>query len=216
METSCTLALGLSAPWRVINVDLQPAVDRIVFKVENNANRQACPACGAADQPNHNRLPRRWQHLNFFQLKAIIETQVPRVGCRTCEKTTQAVPRARPGSGFSQAHEAFVAALCWQMLVVVKPLGVSDDRMWRILDAHVEVARAREDYAEVRRINADERSARRGQHFLTIFCDLDTWRLLFATLGWDAATFKAFAEGCAKLKHLPKNPREHAAQRTAE
>jgi len=49
----------------------------------------------------------------------------------------------------------------------------------------------------VRRISADERSARRGQRFLTLFCDLDARRLLFATPGRDAATFKAFAEDLA-------------------
>jgi len=118
METLFTQALGLVEPWRVVNVDFQPAVGQIVFKVENTANRLACPACGAADQPIHDRLPRRWQHLNFFQFKAIIEAPVPRVGCRACEKTSQvAVPWARPGSGFTLTLEAFVVALCSQMPV---------------------------------------------------------------------------------------------------
>jgi transposase len=196
METLFTQALGLAEPWRVVNVDFQPAAGQIVFKVENTASRLVCPACGAADQPVHDRLARRWQHLNFFQFKAIIEAPVPRVGCRVCEKTTQvAVPWARPGSGFTQTLEAFVVALCSQMPVaaVAKLLGVSDERVWRVLDFHVEAARAREDYARVRRISADERSARRGQRFLTLFCDLDARRLLFATPGRDAATFKTFA-----------------------
>ncbi len=200
METLFTQALGLVEPWRVVNVDFQPAAGRIVFKVENAASRLACPACGAADQPVHDRLPRRWQHLNFFQFKAIIEAQVPRVGCRSCEKTTQvAVPWARPGSGFTQTLEAFVVALCSQMPVaaVAKLLGVSDDRVWRVLDHHVAAARAREDYAQVRRISADERSARKGQRFLTLFCDLDARRLLFATRGRDASTFEAFAADLA-------------------
>lgn len=200
METLFTQALGLVEPWRVVNVDFQPAAGQIVFKVENTASRLACPACGAADQPVHDRLPRRWQHLNFFQFKAIIEAPVPRVGCQACEKTTQiTVPWARTGSGFSQTLEAFVVALCSQMPIaaVAKLLGVSDDRVWRVLDFHVEAARVREDYASVRRISADERSARRGQRFLTLFCDLEARRLLFATPGRDAATFKAFAQDLA-------------------
>ncbi|HEY4291647.1 helix-turn-helix domain-containing protein, partial [Luteibacter sp.] len=196
MEMLFTQALGLVTPWRVVNVDFQPSAGQIVFKVENTASRLACPACAAADQPVHDRLPRRWQHLNFFQFKAIIQAQVPRVGCRSCEKTTQvAVPWARPGSGFSQTLEAFVVALCSQMPVaaVARLLGVSDERVWRVLDYHVAAARAREDYSHVHRISADERSARKGQRFLTLFCDLDARRLLFATQGRDAATFKAFA-----------------------
>jgi transposase len=200
METLFTQALGLAAPWRVVNVDFQQAAGRIVFKVENTAKRLTCSACGAAAQPIHDRLPRSWQHLHFFQYRAVIEANVPRVGCRECEKTTQVdVPWARAGAGFTETLEAFVIALCTQMPVgaVAQLLGVSDDRVWRVLDFHVDAARAREDYAEVRRISADERSARKGQRFLTLFCDLDARRLLFAVQGRNAATFKAFAEDLA-------------------
>lgn len=200
METLFTQALGLAAPWRVVNVNFQPADGRIVFNVENTASRLACPACGAADQPVHDRLARTWQHLNFFQYKAVIEAKVPRVGCRACEKTTQVeVPWARPGAGFTQTLEAFVIALCSQMTVhaVARLLGVSDDRVWRVLDFHVEAARACEDYSTVRRVSADERSAHKGHRYLTMFCDMDARRLLFATQGKDAATFEAFAEDLA-------------------
>lgn len=200
METLFTQALGLAAPWRVIHVDFQQAEGRIVFTAENTAKRLSCPACGAADQPIHDRLPRRWQHLNFFQYKAIIEATVPRIGCQACGKTTQvAVPWARAGAGFTETMEAFIIALCSQMPVcaVARLLGVSDDRVWRVLDFHVDAARAREDYSAVCRISADERSARKGQRFLTLFCDLDARRLLFATQGRNAATFEAFADDLA-------------------
>lgn len=200
METLFTQALGLAAPWRVVNVDFQQAAGHIVFKVENAAKRLACPACGAADQPIHDRLTRRWQHLHFFQYRAVIEASVPRVGCRMCEKITQvAVPWARAGAGFTETLEAFIIALCTHMPVsaVAKLLGVSDGRVWRVLDFHVTAARACEDYTKVRRISADERSARKGQRFLTLFCDLDARRLLFATEGRTASTFKDFAEDLA-------------------
>ncbi|WP_237711922.1 transposase, partial [Rhodanobacter sp. 115] len=62
-----------------------------------------------------------------------------------------------------------------------------------VLDFHVEAARAREDFSDVRRVSADERSARKGQRFLTLFCDLAARRLLFAVQGRKADTFKAFA-----------------------
>jgi transposase len=200
METLFTQALGLSAPWRVVNVDFRPAEEVITFQVDNTATRLACPACGAADQPTHDRLSRSWRHLNFFQYQAVLQTRVPRVACRSCEKTTQVtVPWAREGSGFTQTLEAFIVALCEQMpvLAVSQLLGVSDDRVWRVLDHYVKQARAKEDYSSVRRISADERSARRGQRYLTMFCDADARRLLFATPGKDAATFAAFAKDLA-------------------
>ncbi|NYE31239.1 transposase [Rhodanobacter sp. K2T2] len=135
--------------------------------------------------------------MNFFQYQAVLHARVPRVACTAGEKTSQVeVPWARAGSGFTQTLEAFIVALCEQMpvLVVSQLLGVSDDRVWRVLDHAVKQARAREDYSTVRRISADERSARRGQRYVTMFCDADERRLLFATPGKNAATFKAFAE----------------------
>ena len=201
METLFTQALGLSAPWRVVNVDFRPAEGIITFQVDNTATRLACPACGAADQPIHDRLPRSWRHLNFFQYQAVLQARVPRVACRSCEKTSQVdVPWARQGAGFTQTLEAFIVALCEQMpvLAVSQLLGVSDDRVWRVLDHYVKQARAKEDYSGVRRISADERSARRGQRYLTMFCDADTRRLIFATPGKDAATFEAFAKDLAE------------------
>lgn len=49
----------------------------------------------------------------------------------------------------------------------------------------------------MRRISADERSARKGQRYLTLFCDADERRVSFAASGKDAATFAAFAEDLA-------------------
>jgi transposase len=200
METLFTQALGLSPPWCVESVDFRQSEGLIVFQIRNMAQRLECPACGAADQPIHDRLQRSWRHLNFFQYQALLQARVPRVACTVCEKTSQvSVPWAREGSGFTQTLEAFVVALCEQMpvLAVAQLLGVSDDRIWRVLDHYVKQARAREDYASVRRISADERSARRGHRYLTMFCDADERRLLFATPGKDAATFAAFAEDLA-------------------
>lgn len=169
----------------------------MAFQIDNTAKRLPCPACGAADQPIHDRQPRTWRHLNFFQYKAVLSARVSRVARRSCEKTTQVeVPWARAGPGFTQTLEAFFVALCEQMpvLAVAQLLGVSDDRVWRVLDHYVTQARSREDYSTVRRISADERSAHRGQRYLTMFCDADERRVLFATPGRDAATFAEFAK----------------------
>ena len=200
MESLFTQALGLNAPWRVVDVDFRQSEGVIVFQIDNTAQRLTCPACGAVDQPVHDRLPRSWRHLNFFQYQAVLQARVPRVGCTVCEKTSQVdVPWARAGSGFTQTLEAFIIALCEQMPVtaVARLLGVSDDRLWRVLDHYVTRARAQEDYSAVRRISADERSARRGQRYVTMFCDADERRVLFATPGRNAATFEAFAEDLA-------------------
>ena len=197
METLFTQALGLSPPWAVTSVDFRQAEGSIEFQVECRASRLTCPACGAADQPVHDRIARRWQHLHFFQFRAFIQARLPRVACTVCGKTAQADPPwSRPGSGFTLLMEAFVMALCQAMPVahVARLIGVSDDRVWRVLRHHVVAARAREDHSEVARIGVDETSSRRGQRYISLFHDIDARRLVFATPGRDAATFTAFAD----------------------
>ena len=49
----------------------------------------------------------------------------------------------------------------------------------------------------MRRISSDERIVRKSHRYVTMFCDADTRRLVFATPGKDAATFDAFAKDLA-------------------
>ncbi|ODU45198.1 helix-turn-helix domain-containing protein [uncultured Aquimonas sp.] len=165
MEQLFTQSLGLTSPRAVTGFDFRPAEGAIHFMVECQASRLPCPACGALDQPIHDRLARRWQHLHFFKFKAFIEARVPRVACRQCNKTGQCeVPWSRPGSGFSAVMEAFVTALCQGMPVaqVARLLGVSDDRVWRVLEHYIPKARAAESMASLSKLAVDETSGRRG------------------------------------------------------
>lgn len=200
MESLFTQALGLTPPWSVASVDFKPAEARIDFMVDCTAKRMTCPACGAGDQPVHDRLARTWRHLNFFQFKAFIHAQIPRVACTKCGRTHQVeAPWARQGSGFTMLMEAFVVALCREMpmAAVARLLGISGDRVARVLDFHVEAARARETHAPVRQVGVDERSVRRGQRYVTLFHDANERRVLFGVSGRKADTFAAFAADLA-------------------
>ena len=66
MEQLFTHALGLSSPWAVVSVDFRQPEGAIHFAVQCQAQRLPCPSCGAAEQPIHDRIERRWQHLHFF------------------------------------------------------------------------------------------------------------------------------------------------------
>ena len=135
------------------------------------------------DQPIHDRLPRRWQHLHFFQFKAYVEARVPRVACSQCNKTSQCeVPWSRPGSSFSAVMEAFVIALCQGMPVaqVARLLGVSDERVWRVLEHYIPKARTEESMTSMSKLAVDETSSRRGA-FISVFFDAEQRRLVYAT-----------------------------------
>jgi transposase len=201
-------ALGLAAPWEVVDVRFDAAAGRIDLQVAfPPGTRFTCPHCGAEHQPVHDTLERQWRHLNFFQFQAYLHAKVPRVRCAACGHTTQVpVPWARPTSGFSQLMEALIVTLCQAMTVrqVAQLLAVSDMRVWRTLDHYVERARAEEDFSTVTAVGLDETAARRGHEYISLFHDLGAGRLLFATEGRKAEVVAAFAEdltahgGCAE------------------
>jgi len=112
------------------------------------------------------------------------------------------VPWARPQTGFTMLFEAMVVAMCRQMPVnaVASRLGVSDDALWRVVTHHVEKARSKEDFSQVKAVGIDETAARRGHNYITVFHDMERRRLLFACEGRNRETVAAFAE----------DPRAHA------
>ncbi len=102
----------------------------------------------------------------------------------------------RPGSGFTLLFEALVLAMAPQMpmAAVARLVGEQDTRLWRLIQRHVDDARARRRDRKVRRIGIDETSSRKGHHYISLFVDLDRSQLLFATPGKDAATVARFRE----------------------
>jgi len=80
-----TVALGLPAPWEVVDVVCDPKSGWIDFyRAFAPGTRFSCPHWGAEHQPVHDTLKRDWRHLNVFQFQAYIHAKVPRVRCGTC------------------------------------------------------------------------------------------------------------------------------------
>ena len=71
-------------------------------------------------------------------------------------------------------------------------LQVNAHRLWRVYNHHVGAARAKESFAQVRKIGVDETAAKRGHDYITTVHDLEAERLLFATPGQDQTTLAAF------------------------
>ena len=140
----------------------------------------------AEHQPVHDTLERDWRHLNFFQFQAYIHAKVPRVRCHTCAKTTQVVvPWARPNSSFTRQMEALLVTLCKVMTVsqVAQLPGVSDGRVWRILDHYVDPGTLKRTSSTVTSVGLDETTSRRGYNYMSLFHDLDAPRGLYACEG---------------------------------
>lgn len=189
------MALGLAKPWYVERSEFDPVARRLDLYLDfETGGAFSCPECQEGGCKAHDSSEKTWRHLNFFQHEAHLHARVPRVRCEHCGVKLVEVPWARAGSGFTLLFEAIVLMMVKSMPVaeVARMLGEHDTRLWRIVHHYVDEARERLDMTEVRRVGVDETASKRGHNYITLFVDLEEFRLLFATEGKDAGTFATF------------------------
>jgi transposase len=137
-------ALGIEKPWKLDEVKFDPKEGQLNIYISHvKGSLLPCPVC--RQESSIHAKERTWRHLNFFQHRAYIHCDVPRVMCGKCGSIKQAeVPWARPGSGFIVLFEAFIMELAAYM--PVKPIGElvgeHDTRIWRVIHHYVDEARA--------------------------------------------------------------------------
>ena len=121
---------------------------------------------------------------------------MPRTDCPEHGVLRIAVPWARPDSGFTLLFEQAALALMREMPVAAaaRIIGVTDQRLWRILRFYVGRAIERLDLSEVEAVALDETAAKRGHSYVTVFIDLDAAErpVLFVTPGKGKECMTAF------------------------
>jgi transposase len=193
----CTVALGLSEPWRVTRSELDVERTQLDLYLGFERGAQfACPAkdCAHGGCPVHDSVEKTWRHLDFFQHKAFLHAWLPRVRCPEHGVRQVSVPWARPGSGFTLLFEALVLrfAAAMSMAKVAAMTREYDTRIWRVVEHHVRAARDQLDCLGVHRVGMGETSAAKGQDYVSLFADLDVRRVTFATEGRCAETVAHF------------------------
>jgi len=190
-------ALGLTAPWRVIDDTFSLPEKRLDITIDfEPGSTFLCPICGAEGARAYDTQERTWRHLNFFQHETYLHARVPRVECpKGCGIKTVRVPWARPHSGFSSLFEALIMIMAREMpvAVIASIIGEYDTRIWRVINHHVKEARRKADFSEVKRVGIDETSSRKGHNYISLFIDLDGKRLLYGEDGRDQEVVTAFA-----------------------
>lgn len=176
-------ALQLEEPWYIEKVEFKNEELHmyVAFKKGFKFVNQEKEKVTAYDT-----IAKVWRHLNFFQYKAYIHCDVPRIknskGINMVE-----VPWSRPNSGFTMLFELFVMELAKIMSVkaIARLVKENDTRLWRILNYYVSEARKKTDYSEVSKIGIDETSVS-GHHYITVGVDLEKSRVMAITEGKEA------------------------------
>ncbi|MGZ5545967.1 MAG: ISL3 family transposase, partial [Limisphaerales bacterium] len=134
--------------------------------------------------------------LNVFEHHCHIRCRLARSRCADCKEVRRVTP---PWEGlskhFTKAFEAYVLLLAREMPVarLACLAGESDTRLWRLIQAQVEAARARADFCNVTCVGVDEMAVRKGHNYLSVFADLLGKRVLFGTPGKQADCLERFA-----------------------
>jgi transposase len=205
--------LGLDERWEVKVVEFDPQSDRffmVIVETLQFAVREICPHdnCKSTGFTCHDHTETRcWRHMDVFGKRSEILCNVPRGKCPSSHRVYKVkVPWEGKGKHFTTAFEGFALTLMREMPVskASKIIGETDQRMWRMLFAHVDAAYSKLDMCVVTWIGADELSARKGHDYLTVFADPQAKRVLFATEGKDAETFQRFAEALYAHNRHPK------------
>jgi transposase len=206
-------ALGIEEPLYIDEIAFDMAEGELHIHMNfRRGGRFACPECAEADLPVHDTVEKTWRHLNFFQYKCYIHLRTPRIKCPKCGERLWVPPWGRRQSGFTALFEAFVMALAKEMPVarIGELVGEQDTRIWRVVRGHVSRAYAKKDFSGVRKIGCDETSSRKGHNYVTVFADMDSGEVLFATGGKNAGTVKAFAEELPKHEARAEQIKEAA------
>lgn len=203
--------LALGEAWQVTTVDYKEKEGEVIIRVRDTSKlwaSQVCPDCGSASVRGYDHAPEReWRHLNVCQLESKIVCALPRGQCQTCQKVfTVRAPWEGRSPHLTQEFEAFALTLMREMPVAKagEILGETDQRLWRMLFAHVEAAWSDLSWENVIWVGADEMNRRKGHDYLTVFVDLQAKRVLLAVEGKDAGTWAHFAQELLAHNGHPK------------
>lgn len=187
------LGLGLSAPFKVINVELQTDSEEkksLHLFIDFERGSKFLDEYGISC-PVHDTVERTWRHLNFFEHECYLHCRVPRITSSQENVRQVPVPWAREGSGFTLLFEAFSMHLIESEMPINKvgaTLSVYPKRIWTIFNFWINNAYTEADHSTIEEIGIDETSSKKGHSYVTIGVDLSKNSVFRAVIGKDAKT----------------------------
>jgi transposase len=203
--------LALGDAWQVTQMNYHEKEQLMEIRVTDMPalwRQEKCPHCGCQTVRGYDHAPeRRWRHLNVCQIQAEIVCALPRGECLGCAKVyTVRAPWEGRSRGLTQEFEAFALTLMREMPVkkAGEILGETDQKLWRMLFAHVDAAWKDLSWENVVWVGADEMNRKKGHNYLTVFVDLQAKRVLLAVEGKDASVWERFTEELGKHNGHPQ------------
>ena len=168
--------LGIEHPWTVSKVELDIGKQRVDVWVEHPKGvKWPCPECGAEGTLHDHAEERVWRHLDSCQFQTFLHAHPPRVRCLEHGVRQVKLPWAEPRARFTLLFERFAIEVLRQTSIQAarRILGISWEEAWHLLDRAVERGMRRKPKGVISQYGVDEKSAGRGQDYVTVICDLE-------------------------------------------
>ena len=187
---------GLSSPWKVEQVELDTAGQRVEVVVSHGEGMKwKCPHCERELAVYDHSEERTWRHLDTCQFMTLLRARIPRVNCPEHGVIQAAIPWAEARGRFTMLFERFaidVLLQCQTTQGACTLLRISWDEAQAIRDRAVKRGQARKKATVVPRIGVDEKAFRRGQSYMTVVCNLDEGVVEFVSDDRTKDSLKAF------------------------
>jgi len=167
--------LGLSAPWKVVRVELDVPKQRVDVWTDHEDATWTCPECGREAGLYDHSEERAWRHLDSCQFQTYLHARPPRVKCPEHGVRQVQLPWAEGRARFTLMFERFAIDVLSQTDVsgATRILRISWDEAWHILERAVRRGLASKQQQVCRYIGVDETASARGQRYVTVVCDLE-------------------------------------------
>ena len=190
-------ALGIEKPLYIDEIEFDKKVGKLdVYINFERGGRFSCSCCCSGNLPVYDTVEKTWRHLNFFEYQCYIHLRTPRTQCPDCGVLLWSPSWSRPDSGFTMLFEAFIMTLVRDMPVsnVAELVDEHDTKLWRVIRHHTDEAYEVKDFSDVKKVGCDETSSKKGHNYVTIFADMETKKVIYATPGKNADTVRQFVE----------------------
>lgn len=189
-------ALNIQKPFYIKDINFEKESGELHIYIDfEKGSRFKCCVCNVDGIPVHDTEQKTWRHLDFFQFKTYLHVRTPRTICPEHKVHLIDVSWAG-GTGFTLLMEAMILELAKHMPVyqVAVQIKETDNKVWRVIQRHVNNARALENFENVTTVGVDETSFKKGHKYISVFVDMDKSKVIFVTEGKDSNTVKEFAK----------------------
>ena len=181
--------LGLGGAWKVSAVQLELSAKRVEVDIYFDLSQtMQCPECGKSCAHYDDREQREWRHLDTMQFETVLRCEVPRCNCPEHGVKTLRIPWAGKSSRFTLLFESFaidVLQACSSVKAAAELMGLNWHQVNEIKRRAVARGLERRESAPIKHLGIDEKSFRKGPHYVSLLTDLEGSRVLDVAEGRD-------------------------------